>query len=295
MWIIILSIAVILAAFAYIEFGNPLPASTKYIAPGLSFGSSDRAGVALADNDWQKVLTGTDPAAMQGKSLGTGTKPAKAAPLTQTEKLGQYLVSGYLQLQQSGEDIGTDTVDALVSNALNNPDIVETAKTYAFSDLKTSKDTSIVAVVSYGQSVVALFKNNDALGNEAAYARDAEEQNDPTVAAKIDPIIATYQSILNSLLATPTPPTLLKIHLDLVNAMSERLMVAKLLRSVNTDPAAGLEGAGQYLNALQDFNNAFGALKQYFGTVKANVAAVEASSTSEEQAYNKIISNENIF
>jgi hypothetical protein len=61
--------------------------------------------------------------------------------------------------------------------------------------------------------------------------------------------------------------------------MSERLNTAELLRTINTDPAAGLTGAGQYLNALQDLSNAFGAIQQYFDTLKVNASTVTATSS----------------
>ena len=276
-----MSIAVFLAGFAFIEYGGPTIGAmggTTYVAPSLSSNTNSGAPIALADNDWQKVLTGADPAAVQGKSLAHGASPAKAAaPLTETEKLGEYLVSGYLQLQQSGQDISTDTVDSLVASALDNPSIAPTAKVYAFSDIKIGKNDSVSAAISYGQTVAALFNKNNSVGNEATLARDAEEQNNPTIAAKIDPIIATYQIILTGLLDITVPPSLAKIHLDIVNAMSERLMVAKLLRSVNSDPAAGLEGAGRYLNGLQDLSSAMGALKQYFDNLKVSVKTMSPS------------------
>ena len=83
---------------------------------------------------------------------------------------------------------------------------------------------------------------------------------------------------MNGLLATVVPPSLAKIHLDLVNAMSARLFVAQMLRKINSDPAAGLEGAGQYLSALQGLSNAYGELKQYFDAIKIKPGTTYASS-----------------
>jgi hypothetical protein len=151
---------------------------------------------------------------------------------------------------------------------LNDPNIVTQTKVYTFADIKIGKDDSVNASLLYGQELGALFKNNNALGNEAVYARDGEEQNDPTILAKIDPIIADYKNILNGLLNITAPPSIASMHLDLVNAMSERLSTAELLQIVNTDPAAGLQGAGQYLNSLQDFSKAFQQIEQYFGVLK---------------------------
>ena len=264
MWMIIAAIIIVGGAFAVDQYWNVLPAKVAYSAPTVSTPPGNTT-TSIADNDWQKVLVGAGVGNLaENSSLNSGKTSAQSQPLTVTSKLGQALVSEYLQLQQSGGDESTDTINAMVSGVLNNPNIVPTAKVYTFANIKIGKDDSQNADLVYGQNLAALFKNNNVVGNEATYARDAVEQNDPTISAQIDPIITSYENILNGLLGTTVPPSIASIHLDLVNAMSERLTTARLLRTVNTDPAAGLEGAGQYLNSLQDLFNAFKELKQYF-------------------------------
>jgi hypothetical protein len=167
----------------------------------------------------------------------------------------------------------------MVSDALSNPNIIPTTKVYDFSNIKIGTDDSTTATLTYGQKLGDLFKNNNnAVGNEAVYARDSEEQNDLSVLANIDPLITSYKNILTGLLNTVSPPSLAKIHLDLINAMSERLSTAELLRVINTDPAAGLEGAGQYTRSIQDLFNAFTELKQYFATRGINFGTTTTSA-----------------
>jgi hypothetical protein len=284
MWMIIAAVAVIGGVFCVDQYWSVLPSSVAYSTNKISVSSENTQNPILADSDWQKVLVGAGISNLGNNgSLGSGTTSMNSAPLTTTAKLGEVLVSDYLQLQQSGGDESTDTIDSMVSNVLSNPNIVPQAKVYAFSDIKIGKDDSINADLIYGQILGALFKNNDAVGNEATYARDSAEQNDPSILKKIDPIIASYKNILNGLIAMTVPPSIASMHLDLINAMSERLSVAELLRMTDTDPAASLEGAGQYLNALQDLSNAFGAIKQYFATLKADLNTGTTSSTAIEQ------------
>ena len=279
MWMIIAAIIIVGGAFAVEQYWNVLPAKVAYSAPTV-FTPPANTATSIADSDWQKVLVGAGVGNLaENSSLNSGVKSVQSAPLTETEKLGQALVSGYLQLQQSGGDMSTDTIYTVVSNVLSDPNIVPTAKVYTFANIKIGKDDSISADLTYGQAFAALFKNNSVVGDEATYARDSVEQNDPAILTKIDPIIASYKNILNGLLGMTVPPTIASMHLDLVNAMSERLNTAELLRTINTDPAAGLTGAGQYLNALQDLSNAFGAIQQYFDTLKVNASTVTATSS----------------
>lgn len=279
MWMIIVGVIIVGGAFVFAEYKNVIPAQTEYTAPAVSAYSVNATSTAIADNDWQKVLVGTNPSVAKQKSLGGGTTMAQSQPLTETDLIGQALVAQYLQLGQSGTAINSNNINAAVSRVLNNPNIITPAKTYTFADIKIGKDDGINATLTYGVTLGTLFNNNNAQGNdEAVDARDSAEQNDPTILAKIDPIIAAYKNILNGLLAMSAPPTLAKIHLDMVNAMSERLSIAELLRKINTDPAAGLRGAGQYINGLNDLSDAFQELQQYFGTRGINFGTTSSST-----------------
>jgi hypothetical protein len=279
MWMIIGAIIIVGGAFVFAEYRNVIPARVEYTAPAVSAYSVNATSTAIADNDWQKVLVGTNPAATKQKSLGGGTTSTQSQPLTETEKLGQSVISDYLKLKQSGGSASTSTINAIIAHALNNSSIVTTAKVYAFPDIKIGKDDSKYADLKYGIDLAAILSKNNIVGNEDVYARDGVEQKDPTILAKIDPIITAYQNILNGLLVTTVPPTLAKTHLDLINAMSQRLLVAKLLRNINTDQAAGLQGVAQYMPALQNLSKAFTELKQYFGTRGINFGTTTATSS----------------
>jgi hypothetical protein len=285
MWMIIGAIIIVGGAFVFAEYRNVIQAQTEYTAPAVSAYSVNATSTAIADNDWQKVLVGTNPAAAKQKSLGGGTTLTQSQPLTETEKLGQSIISDYLQLKQSGGSASTSTINAIISHALNNQNITPAAKVYDFSDIKIGKDDGATSTLIYGITLGTLFNNNNTQENdEAVDARDSVEQNDPTILAKIDPIIAAYKNILNGLLAMTAPPTLAKIHLDFINAMSERLSTAELLRKINSDPVAGLRGAGQYMNGLNDLSDAFQELQRYFGTRGINFGTTTTSSTVNGQS-----------
>ena len=286
---IIVAIIIVGGAFVFAEYRNDITTRIKYTAPAISASSIDATSTAMADNDWQKVLVGTNPAVAGQKSLNGGTALTQSPPLTETDI--DWTGSGhqYLQLSQSGTAVNSDSINAAVSQVLNNPNIMTKAKVYAFTDIKIGKDDGATSTLKYGAAVGTLFNNNNTQGNdEAVDARDSVEQNDPDILAKIDPIIEAYKNILNGLLAITAPPNIASIHLDIVNAMSERLFVAELLRNINSDSVAGLQGAGQYINGLNDLSDAFQELQQYFGTRGINFGATTASSTVNGQGIQKL-------
>src|ERR1035437_5250749 len=79
MWMIIGAIIIVGGAFVFAEYRNVIPARVEYTAPVVSAYSVNATSTAIADNDWQKVLVGTNPAATKQKSLGGGTISVKSA------------------------------------------------------------------------------------------------------------------------------------------------------------------------------------------------------------------------
>ena len=268
MWMIIGGIVVVGGAFAFSQYHNVMSAQIQYTSPSISASAINAPSTYIDDGDWQKILVGTDSAtAGMGKSLGTGKASTNNAPLTETDKLGQALFAQYVSIGQSGAAINSDNVNAAVSQVLNDPNIITPPKVYTFADIKIGKDDSMSANLSYGTALGKLFINNNPNGNnEAVDARNSVEQHDSTILTKIDPIITDYRNILGGLLAISAPPSVASIHVDFVNAMSKRLNTAELLRKIDTDPAAGLRGAGQYTTGVQDISSAFTELKQYLTT-----------------------------
>ena len=278
-WLIIIAAILVGGAFVFAGYDTiPTPAAAPTQA--LSVAPAEATSTAIAtDGDWQKALVGTGIGAGQGKSLGTEASSEQAPSLTTTDKIGQALVSQYIALGQNGGAINSNTINAAVSQVLNNPNIIPPAKVYSFSDIKIGKDDSQNADLAYAESIGPLFNNNSTKGNnEATDARDSVEQNDPAILTKIDPVITAYKNILNGLLATVAPPSIAAIHLDMVNAMSERLSTAQLLQSINSDPAAGLVGVGRYLTGVQDMYKAFEELRVYFASRGFNFGTAATST-----------------
>src|ERR1035437_1293024 len=171
MWMIIGAIIIVGGGFVFAEYRNVIPAQTEYTAPAVSAYSVNATSTAIADNDWQKVLVETTPATAKQKSLGGGTTSTQSQPLTETEKLGQSVISDYLQLKQSGGSASTSTINAIISHALNNSSIVTTAKVYDFSNIKIGKDDSKYADSLYGKGLVTILSKNTLVGDAAVYAR----------------------------------------------------------------------------------------------------------------------------
>jgi len=102
MWMIIAAIIIVGGAFAVDQYSNVMPAKVAYSSPTVSAPPGNTT-TSIADNDWQKVLVGAGVGNLaENSSLNSGKTSAQSQPLTVTSKLGQALVSEYLQLQQSG-------------------------------------------------------------------------------------------------------------------------------------------------------------------------------------------------
>jgi hypothetical protein len=134
------------------------------------------------------------------------------------------------------------------------------------------KDLTIVpdgrtALNTYRSVVVGAVSAYTPKLNEAVLAGQAFDDNDMTELAKIDPIIAGYQSMVSALLKVPVPQSLAKYHLDLLNGAMISLYNAQSFRHMDTDPVRGLSAVSFELVALQNMSDAISGIRSYFSTV----------------------------
>ncbi|MDE2188463.1 MAG: hypothetical protein KGJ35_01900 [Patescibacteria group bacterium] len=284
--IAVITLGIIYVASEYFGINTTRPAANSTIYTSAE--NTDNSPIA-ADTDWQKTLTGISGAPNSDNSLG-GLKTTSTTPPdsnTETSLLGKMLFSNYVQFKSSGGQITTDNANSLAAQVLNNQNIMAKPKVYDFSDIKIGKDDSLYATGIYVIKLGDLFNNNQTTGNEAVYARDAIEQNDASIAKNIDPIIIAYKNTLTGLLSATTTPTAASIHLDLINAMSTRLFAAEMMRNIVIDPAAGITGAGQYMNGINQMYAAMTELQKFLATkgmvISTSTGTVSIATTTLQQ------------
>jgi len=234
--------------------------------------------IASANTNWKKAFIQNGPS----DSGGSGTfkpslqtiKSTADAPLTDVDQLGRNFLTQYAGLRQAGLTTDPTAVgDAMGQVAAASINGLPSPKVYALTDIRTVADAP-ATISSYGKDVNSIFAadlpSQDPAQNEAVLAEKAFEDGDMSELQSIDPIIKGYQSMLDDLLAVPTPKSLAQDQLNLIDGVSVALYNAQSFRHLDTDPVRGMAAVSLEMVGLQAMSSAITSIQDYF--VNAGIA-----------------------
>jgi hypothetical protein len=261
--------------------------STPTLSPELQNRDSDSDGL----KDWEEVLLGTDAhkadtdgdGTADGKETTLGRNPLVKGPkdkmsetassktptedLTPTDLLARDFFARYMELRQAGLSQDPQSQIEVAQQVVTKSGIILSApKLSDASSIKVRKDDTKVSVTRYGNDVGSIFIKYPINGrNEAVIAKEAIEKENPDVLKELDPIIVTYQSILNELITTEVPASLVQTHVNLINGMKISLFVAQSFRKSGNDPVLGLQATSQYLEGARKLFDSFLSIREKIG------------------------------
>lgn len=106
-------------------------------------------------------------------------------------------------------------------------------KDYTSADITVTTDNSFAAKKAYGNAVANIAIKHappDGTEGELVILNRALLRNDPQILSGLDPTINSYQKMLNEMLKTPVPSSLVKEHLSLINVYQALLNDIKSFR-----------------------------------------------------------------
>ena len=220
--------------------------------------------IATSSDDWKKQFFGQSTnniVSLKNKPTNTSSE----ATSTLTDKLSQELFARFIQLKQQNLDgnsqLVQDVVNETVDNALQNsgqPQIYTTALIPTI-DRPTQND-----YMTYGNSVGAILYTYTPKTRATQVAKMAFDQNDMSVFSQIDPITASYQKMIQALLAVRTPSDMAASHIDLVNSVSTLLFISQSIRNTQGDATQAIIAIGSFNPALDTFKSALLRLQNGF-------------------------------
>lgn len=243
---------------------------------GLAYNENATLGeIVNADSDgdsipdWEEGLWGTDPNKKEttpGIPDGVVVQKLKneqellngnnnigdtnTEKLTQTDKFSRELFSTVTALTQNG-DLDQTTVDQIsgsLAEKIKNPVI---SKIYLLSDLKISPDISVQEIKTYDKNVSSISKKYPKGETVIDILKDfvVDENNvDTTVLVRLNPIKNEVKGIINELVKTPTPQSLSKEHLNVINSLERLYENINNIQLFDTDVVVSLGAISQYQN-----------------------------------------------
>ena len=109
---------------------------------------------------------------------------------------------------------------------------------YRLADIKVSQDNSQSALRTYGNRVASItFEHSTPAGTESELdiLNRALLRNNPSLLEGLDPIVLSYEKMLEAMLATPVPSSLTREHLAIINVYQALLNDTLAFQEVFTD------------------------------------------------------------
>lgn len=269
-----------------------------YVATTVSTNTANKLLAKDTDNDglkdWEEQLWKSDPANPDSDSDGTpdgleiksGRNPTIAGPndkldldtienkintetetdLSETDKFSRDLFLKIIAAKKadappSAEDLEKFLNASVLQEMKNQP-----IKTYGEGDFQVDTSETLEKIKAYGEKIAEIMntKPPQPLEDELTVFERAETKNDPNELKKLEPLIAQYRWIEDSLLKTVVPESALPNHIAFTNGVSGMAYSITGLRYIMTDPIRALPGVDVYDRNFANFINSLLQFKNYF-------------------------------
>ncbi len=235
--------------------------------------------------DWEEDLWHTDQknpdtdgdGTADGAEIKLGRNPAKASPedeldaetietktvtgdkdWTETDRFSRELFAKYLRIKNSGAPFTAEDERALLEDFVGRYPEVKPAKSYTESDIILAKSDDVASLHAYGNALATVVEaHNDGSESEIVIFERALENEDEKDLASLEDRVKRYASMITGFKATPSPKSLVPIHLKLLNALEELRGSVEGMSRALTDSIHALSAASAYPPAVNNLTDAF--------------------------------------
>ncbi len=231
----------------------------------------DTDGDGVGDNE--EALLGQDPTVVEPEDASgeTGTKQT----FTPTDKLSQDILQKYVEMKQLGLEIDEDLSKQIAESILVQ-DYSDIKQAYTEEDIKRG-DESLSGIKKYGNELGRILQTP----RTTTYmeleifpklaTESVETYRDDLLALK-----SRYTRMRDSILATPTPKSLLKTQSQIANSIGIFIDAVDGGLAIETDPIGSLTKIGRYAFGIESLEVALLEVRSY---LKANGVTYSTSES----------------
>lgn len=197
--------------------------------------------------------------------LGNIVKESEAEKsLTLTDIFARDFLSGYFALKDAGQ-YTNETRDKFIKTLFAGIDTAQT-KEYTLADLAITQKSDTETLRQYGNALgeIALKYRNLAGGTELLIVDSAIKQENPEKLAELAPILAEYESFIESYRAISVPLVAYEVHLELLNINAAVKDAIVAMSGLFDDPMGGTAGLSAYRKSAEDGATVIRDLKNFF-------------------------------
>lgn len=217
-----------------------------------------------SNQDWKKILTNISTTT---KTFINLTKTPADDQTTLTAQMSRDFMSQYLLLKKGGREISIADANQIASNVMSVPEYTQpSAAVYVASNLHITTSKTQDTYIGYKTTVNYMLKNRSLQikDDPVTILTNTMKTENSSEIAKLDPLVATSKSLITDLLSVAVPIDAVKIHLDLINAVSSLSVNLESMRGVLNDPVKTMASISTYNQNILSFANALKNLNVYF-------------------------------
>ncbi|MFZ2621212.1 MAG: hypothetical protein WAX85_01810 [Minisyncoccia bacterium] len=226
--------------------------------------SSYRNITATTSDDWKKVIIDFNE---KNQNVTTNTNLPEV--ITLTSALAKDIFARALMMAKGGGAPNEENMNKMMQSILSSPEYLKNGGAlYIVSNLhvtdKNDKFTEAKYKETFEKSLYERMKQAEGKDDPMAILVRASEENNEKIIMEMDPIIKANKDFINDLLNMEVPISVVKIHLDILNAASDILANIEDLRLTFEDPVRSLRGLSQYTQHLDNFTTSLQNMISYF-------------------------------
>ncbi|MDO8483102.1 MAG: hypothetical protein Q7S86_04780 [bacterium] len=278
-----------------------------YVAPTVSTSSTNKLLAKDTDGDglkdWEEQLWKSDllkpdsdnDGTPDGLEIKNGRNPIIAGPndkldldtvtnkinteteadLSETDKFSRDLFLKIIAAKKADAPPSEEDLENFLNASIEQEMKIQSVKAYEEGDFQVDSAETPEKIKAYGEKIAEIMntKPSQPLENELIIFERAENNNDPNELKKLDPLIAQYRWIEDSLLKTVVPGSALSHHIAFANSIKGMIYSITGLKYVLTDPIKALPGVDVYDRNLSNFINSLLQFRGYFETVGVTFVA----------------------
>lgn len=195
--------------------------------------------------------------------------------LNTTDKVAREFFVEYLSYKKGGRQLTDTELNSVINNAIAQVDSVTPKPTVTLSQISTIPD-SPEAFKTFGNSLGKLYASHPFIhGDERIFLKQLIETGDLAALAKLQSNATGYATFANELLATPSPQSVAKLHLNHVIAMQKHASMIAQFAEYVSDPLETYGAVSQYEIIVMELMNSIKAVQKALSSQKTTFGITE--------------------
>ncbi len=224
----------------------------------------EKPEIIETNDDWKKILTKVSTSTRTFTDL-TQKKSFDATSLT--AQMSKDFMSQYLMLKKGGREVSAEEMQKIVDNVLSVPQYTNsTGAVYVPLNLHITQKKDKETLNTYKITVNYILKTHSIQIKESpvTIVVSALQKESEVELSKLDPIILTAKSMITGLLSVEVPDDAVKIHLELINSVSNLEANIEAMKVALADPVKAMSGISSYNQNILNFTTALKNINLYF-------------------------------